>query len=153
MVSSAWNRLFRLVLFLSVALLAVQLAAPPLAARSSTNWQVNIVGSTFNPFFLTINVGDSVTWINNDGTVHSTVSNPGQGDSWNSGGIGDGTNYTHVFNVIGRFNYFCDVHPEMTGTVVVQQPVPEFPGSIAFLVLAAAVAAALLVERGLARRT
>ena len=152
MVSNVWSKTLRLVVLLSVAFLALQAVAPPFAAHSSTNWQVNIVGSTFNPFFLTINVGDSVTWINNDGTVHSTVSNPGQGDSWNSGGIGDGTNFTHVFNVIGRLTYFCDVHPEMTGTVVVQQPVPEFPGSFVFLALAAAVAAALFVGRVLERR-
>jgi plastocyanin len=152
MVSSAWNRLLRLVLFMTIAVLAIQLVTLPPTAHSSTNWQVNIVGSTFNPFFITINTGDSVSWINNDGTVHSTVSNPGQGDSWNSGGMSGSTNYTHVFNVVGRFNYFCDIHPDMTGTVVVQQPVPEFPGSFVFLALAAAVAAALLAERSLARR-
>jgi plastocyanin len=134
-----------------LTVLAIQLVALPRTAHSSTVWQVDISGGTFNPNYITVNVGDSVTWTNNDGQVHSTVSNPSTTDSWNSGGIASGTNFTHVFNSIGRYTYYCDIHPEMTGTVVVQQPVPEFPGFLVFLTLATAIAAALFVERSLRR--
>jgi plastocyanin len=152
LVSSVRNRPLRLVLLMSLAVLAVQLVALPRAAHSSTNWQVTITGDTFDPNYITVNVGDSVTWTNNGGGVHSTVADHGQADTWNSGGISDGNNYTYVFNIIGRFDYFCDIHPAMTGTVVVQQPVPEFPGILVFLTLATAIGAALLMERGLGRR-
>jgi plastocyanin len=137
---------------MSLAVLAVQLVAPPRTAHSSTIWQVNISSFSFNPSYITINVGDSVRWVNSDGIMHSVVSNTNTADSWNSGGIPDGFNYTHVFNSVGRFDYYCDIHPQMMGTVVVQQPVPEFPGSFVFLTLAAAIAAGLLAERGLGRR-
>jgi plastocyanin len=152
LVSRVRNRPIRLVLLMSLAVIAIQLVALPHTAHSSTNWQVTITGDTFDPNYITINVGDSVTWVNNGGGVHSTVANPGQADSWNSGGIADGNNYTYVFNTIGRFAYFCDIHPAMTGTVVVQQPVPEFPGFLVFLTLATAIVAAFLMERSLGRR-
>src|SRR4051794_23986778 len=45
---------------------------------------VSIAGFAFNPSDLTINVGDTVTWTNNDGVIHTTTS-----DSlvWNSGSL------------------------------------------------------------------
>jgi plastocyanin len=152
LVQSVWNRTFRLVLLLCMAVLAVQLVAFPQMAHSTTVRQVSISSGSFNPNNITVNVGDSVIWINSDGLLHSVVSNLNSADSWNSGGILDGFNYTHVFNMVGSFGYYCDIHPEMTGMVVVQQPTPEFPGIVAFLTLATAIAAGLLLERGLGRR-
>lgn len=83
----------------------------------------------FNPQTLTIAPGDSVTWTNNSGIYH-TVSGTGFDSSPTCNtqtGIGclqSGQTYTHVFNAAGNYPYHCNVHPSMTGTVVVQAPAP-----------------------------
>jgi plastocyanin len=146
------DRSVRVLLFLGVAVLTLQLLVPTLATHSATAWQVMILGDSFSPQDITVNVGDSVTWVNSAGAVHSTVSNSNPVDSWNSGGILDGFNYTHVFRSVGTFQYYCDIHPEMTGSVTVQQPVPEFSGPMALVTLTLAIAAAMFLERGPWRR-
>ena len=130
-------------------LIAFQIMTVPMPAHSATNWIVYINGGQFSPSTITVSVGDSVTWINNDGSDHSTVSNSGQADSWNSHDIPSGFNFTHTFSVVGAFQYYCDIHPEMVGTVFVQQPVPEFPGATPFTAVALCTLVAFILQRRL----
>jgi plastocyanin len=39
--------------------------------------------------------------------------------SFNSGNISPGAQYTHTFDAPGDYAYFCEIHPEMTGTMSV----------------------------------
>lgn len=73
-------------------------------------------GSTFSPSTLTITAGTIVKWTNNDNTPH-TVSNP-QG-LFDSGTINPGATFSFAFNATGTYSYFCQIHPNMTGTIVV----------------------------------
>jgi len=61
-----------------------------------------------------INLGDTVTWIwtntSPPATSHSTTAAAGQLDSWDSGLHGGGFTYSHTFNELGTFNYYCTVH-------------------------------------------
>jgi plastocyanin len=75
----------------------------------------SIVSFAFNPNPITINVGDTVRWTNNDPVDHTTTSP----DNWNSGSLTSGTSFSEVFESPGTFNYFCSIHPSMTATVVV----------------------------------
>ena len=94
------------------------------ANLNATNHTVQTVGMTFSPATLTINVGDSVTFINTAGShnVNGTIStfplNP-IGFS-NPTGISAGWTYVHVFSIAGTYNYQCDPHiPAMVGTIQV----------------------------------
>tara|TARA_B100001057_G_scaffold352076_1_gene353675 strand:+ start:6875 stop:8383 length:1509 start_codon:yes stop_codon:yes gene_type:complete len=84
----------------------------------------------YSPSSLTINVGDEVTWINENGyhDVNADI-NSITGESFNnpetfdSPSVSSGTIYTHTFNVEGTYNYDCSVgsHAEngMVGQIIV----------------------------------
>ncbi len=71
----------------------------------------------FNPMEITIQAGESVTWINQDIVPHTATSgNPGDEDLgaiFRSTQFGQGGTFTHTFNDVGEFVYFCEVHPVM----------------------------------------
>jgi len=73
--------------------------------------------TAYAPNPVTVSVGGSVTWTNNDTTPHTSVGNTG---GWNSGTIAPGGKYTTTFSSAGTFTYHCSLHPGMTGTVTVQ---------------------------------
>ncbi len=71
----------------------------------------------FNPMEITIQAGESVTWINQDIVPHTATSgNPGDEDLgaiFRSAQFGQGGTFTHTFEDAGEFVYFCEVHPAM----------------------------------------
>lgn len=68
----------------------------------------------FNPNIITVNIGDSVTWINQDGvTLHSTTQDT---NLWSSD-LGQGGSFSYVFSNPGTYTYFCRFHPFMKGTI------------------------------------
>jgi plastocyanin len=95
----------------AVAIAAGVAVAPVLAADQA----VTIAGFAFSPKTVTVNVGDSVTWTNNDGVAHTAT-----GSGFNTGNIASGASKTITFNSAGTRTYICTIHPTMTGTVVVR---------------------------------
>lgn len=92
-------------------------------AQASENHIVTIKDFAFNPQVLTIKLGDSVTWVNEDSSLHIVASNPHPTHTDLPGLIGDvapGANYTFTFSIAGTWGYHCHVHPAMTGTVIVE---------------------------------
>ncbi len=85
------------------------------AVQTSKTVAGSIVSFAFNPNQIVINVGDTVTWTNNDPVDHTTTS----AGNWNSGSLTFGASFSEVFDSPGTFNYFCSIHPSMTATVVV----------------------------------
>ncbi|MFN0278182.1 MAG: plastocyanin/azurin family copper-binding protein [Pyrinomonadaceae bacterium] len=77
---------------------------------------VSISGFAFNPANLTINVGDTVRWTNNDFATHTATSNT---SVWNSGFLSNGQTFSFTFTGAGTFPYFCGVHPSMTASITV----------------------------------
>ena len=93
------------------------LAAPAMAADAS----VNVVNFAFEAKSVQIGVGEKVTWNFVDGG-HTTKSNGGQAERWNSGPGSDpqGSTFEHTFTKPGRFTYICEPHQSfMKGTVTV----------------------------------
>jgi plastocyanin len=73
---------------------------------------------TFQPGEVTVGVGDTVTWTNNDSVDHDVTA-----DGFSSGepgGMAPGDTFEHTFDEAGTFDYVCTVHPGMEGTVVVE---------------------------------
>jgi plastocyanin len=74
------------------------------------------------PYEVMISVGDTVSWSNDDTAAHTVTSgNPSEGPDGNfdSSLIIGGAVYEFTFEQEGNYNYFCMVHPWMTGIVQV----------------------------------
>lgn len=80
---------------------------------------VNIQNFAFGPASVAVNAGESVTWTNSDSVPHTATSDPGVSPAFNTGNIAPGGSASVTFNTAGTFTYFCQVHPNMKGTVVV----------------------------------
>jgi plastocyanin len=115
--------------------LAINLASIP-AQQSSVHAQsvasVSIVkgasspsiAKPYDPSPVTIKPGTSVTWTNNDSTLHTVSSGlPEQGavgTLFDSSLIAPGKTFTHAFDKTGSFDYSCTLHPFMRGQVIVK---------------------------------
>jgi len=79
--------------------------------------------SCFIPSTVVITVGGTVTWDNTDNAAHTSSSGTaadGPDGVFDSSLIMAGGSYSHTFDTAGTFDYFCMVHPWMTGTVIVE---------------------------------
>jgi surface protein len=72
----------------------------------------------FDPEELTISVGDTVTWTNNDGMSHTATSTDGP-EAFDSGNIGSGDTWSFTFTEAGTYEYKCNYHSSMTATIIV----------------------------------
>ncbi|SHO43927.1 exported hypothetical protein [Nitrosotalea sinensis] len=86
------------------------------AACVSTN-------NCFNPNPLTVAPGTTVTWKNTDTTMHvicsGKVTDDECGKVFEDDTLKPGTTFQFTFANAGTFDYFCSVHPWMTGQVIV----------------------------------
>jgi len=78
---------------------------------------VTVQGFAFSPDDLTVSVGTTVTWTNQDGFDHTTTADDG---SWNGPLSGGGGSFVFTFDTAGTFEYHCNIHPSMTATVTVE---------------------------------
>ena len=105
--------------------------------KGSANPEVDITKFTlkqwYKPAVITINVNDTVKWINDDTEPHTVTSGLGGGlasAATNSKGKPNGffdsglfkpsDSWSFKFNKSGTFNYFCTIHPWMEGIVNVK---------------------------------
>ena len=84
-------------------------------ALSSGTAQVVIENSKFMPTDLVISVGTTVEWVNKDSMDHTVTFENGDLDEL----LPRGATGTFTFNEKGEFRYFCQLHPGMQGTVIV----------------------------------
>ena len=87
------------------------------AADEPRRHSVAIDGLSYAPAALTIAVGDTVVWTNNDDRDH-TVSIPSAGAD--SGNIRSGKSFRFTFKKPGKFTYGCKYHPRSKGTITVE---------------------------------
>jgi plastocyanin len=66
---------------------------------------------------LTVSIGTTVSWLNNDNTTHTSVAD---GSQWSSGNVAPAGRFNFTFTSAGRFTYHCQIHPNMVGTIIVQ---------------------------------
>ena len=78
----------------------------------------NAGSNSFSPNPVEVNVGETVTWINDDSARHTVTSKDGVFDS---GMMGKGQPFSYTFDKAGEYPYFCEPHPNMVGTVVVTE--------------------------------
>jgi nitrite reductase (NO-forming) len=78
----------------------------------------------YNPSPLSVPVGTTVTWINNDNTGHTVTEGNPSGNTppngFDSGILAPGKTFTHTFDKPGTVQYYCTLHPTMLGEIIVK---------------------------------
>ena len=97
---------------------ATPAAADTGASASAQSVAVEIKDFAFNPPEITVPVGGSVTWTNDDGTPHTATGL--DREVLQSGPIAPGESFTQTFDTAGTFDYFCEFHANMKGSIVAQ---------------------------------
>lgn len=87
---------------------------------------VSITSAGFSPASVSVKVGQTVTWTNNDSTVRQPAVDPHPAHSNLAGfdsnpGIAPGRSYSYTFTKAGTWTYHDHLFPFRTGTVVVTQ--------------------------------
>jgi plastocyanin len=80
--------------------------------------KVDIKEFMFGPKDLNVAVGTKVTWVNDDEIPHTVAETH---KLFRSGALDTGDSYSWVFNTPGEYEYFCALHPQMLGKIVVSQ--------------------------------
>lgn len=100
------------------AALALTLALTPAGrAPAGVGPAVDIKDFRFAPTTLTVPVGTTVMWTNEDEEPHTVTST---GNAFASQGLSHHETFTQTFTRPGRYAYFCALHPHMKATVLVQ---------------------------------
>jgi plastocyanin len=102
----------------ATATLLAAVVLPGWAENAGPASAVSIDNFTFAPQALTVKAGTTVTWTNKDDIPH--------GIAWaknaftKSKALDTDDSYSFTFTTPGTYQYFCYIHPHMTGTLVVE---------------------------------
>ena len=109
--STTRRRLLAAALPLAVA--AAGLASARARADDAT---VKIDNFDFLPEQLTVKVGTTVTWVNEDDIPHTVVAS---GKAFRSKALDTDDKFSFTFATPGSYEYFCSLHPHMKAMVTV----------------------------------
>jgi amicyanin len=101
--------------FLVAAFAAATLLLP--RAGAAEDAQVKIDNFTFTPPSLTVKAGTTVTWRNEDDIPHTIASTV---RAFKSKALDTDDSFSFTFTEPGSYDYFCSLHPHMTGKIVVE---------------------------------
>ena len=105
--------------FLNLSLFAIAGEMKNDASTSDKQNRIEIKDFAFNPQTITVKSGEKVTWINRDEEPHTIVSVGKQFKK--STALDTDQEFTITAGAPGMYEYFCSVHPKMTGTIVVEK--------------------------------
>jgi plastocyanin len=101
-----------------VAFLAGVLAALAIwSLARAEGTAIGIDNFTFTPQSMTVKTGTTVTWKNEDDIPHAIAATD---KSFKSKALDTDDSYSFTFATPGTYEYFCSIHPKMTGTIVVE---------------------------------
>jgi plastocyanin len=116
---------------LAVGLISLSIHSTAIFAQTGTSISI-VPGASapnnpkfYDPSPANVAVGTTVTWTNQDSTLH-TVYSGSPDDSTNSGKLfqstymAKGQTFQHKFDTAGTFDYYCTLHPFMIGQIVVK---------------------------------
>jgi plastocyanin len=95
--------------------IGAMLAFATVAAQEANS--VIIDNFTFTPKELTVPVGTTVKWVNHDDIPHTVMDT---NKSFRSKPLDTDDTFSFTFATAGTFNYFCSLHPQMVGKIIVQ---------------------------------
>jgi len=126
---------WRLALLLATAVSLIGYPNPASAATFNV-WvgaSHPLIGYFFSPSSVTIHPGDQVMWTWASSGHSTTSGRPGMPtDIWDSGVRSQGATFTHTFNSVGTFPYYCKVTPynevgQVIVTIATPTPTPTPP--------------------------
>ena len=91
--------------------------ALPAALGHAAETEVKIDNFAFAPQRVVVKPGRTVTWINEDDIPHTIASST---KLFKSNALDTKDKFTFTFTTPGAYEYFCSLHPHMTGTIVVE---------------------------------
>jgi len=111
------------ILISTLAAASMSAAVAAWTAPSPSYEYVVRIDKNFNPDRIEVKIGDTVIWKNFDSGDHTVTAelrpaSPQEG-GFDSGVILSGLSYEKVFSRIGTYKYYCKLHPEEMGTVIV----------------------------------
>ena len=97
-------------------------AAGPVQARAAMRAaaetkEITIDNFTFKTPELTVAAGTVVTWVNRDDMPHTVV---GARKEFASPVLDTDQRFSFTFTTPGTYEYYCSIHPRMTGRVIVR---------------------------------
>ena len=105
--------------FLNLSIFALAGEMKNADSTSTTQNKIEIKDFAFSPQTLTVKSGEKITWINRDEEPHTVVS---VGKKFQkSSALDTDQKFTITAGAPGTYEYFCSVHPKMTGTIVVEK--------------------------------
>jgi len=106
-----------LALALSLGAAACVAMASPAVSAAAAGPTVRIDNFVFGPGALTVPVGTTVTWVNQDDIPHTVVADD---KSFKSKVLDSDERFSFTFTKAGEYGYFCSLHPHMVGKVIVK---------------------------------
>ena len=101
------------------AVIGSGLAGGVLVARAaSPATAISIDNFTFTPQTVTVKAGTTVSWTNKDDIPHGIAAT--NNAFTRSKALDTDDSFSFTFTTPGSYQYFCYVHPHMTGTIVVE---------------------------------
>src|SRR5690349_17908988 len=99
-----------IILTMAIAGLAAAAPADNVAAAQAV---VDMADFTYAPNAVTIRAGGRVVWLNTGGVMHNVSAVDG---SWDSGAVGPGAMYDHVFTQPGVYQFYSRFYAGSTST-------------------------------------
>jgi amicyanin len=91
--------------------------ASPAQQQKIDATEIQIDNFSFGPAELKVAMGTTVTWTNRDDIPHTAVSTD---KIFKSKVMDTDEKFSFTFSKPGTYEYFCSIHPKMTGKIVVQ---------------------------------
>lgn len=79
--------------------------------------EINIKNFTFSPAILNAQIGTKIIWKQDDQATHKIISGEGL---FSSDNLKPGEEFSFVFTKKGEYNYYCEIHPSMTGKIIIK---------------------------------
>jgi plastocyanin len=80
---------------------------------------VDVLNTAFVPNHLTVRPGTEIVWKFGGDDAHTVTEYDG---GFDSGVLAPGAEYTLTFDEPGEYEYYCELHHGMYGTIVVEEP-------------------------------
>jgi plastocyanin len=119
---------------LVIGALTLGVAMPAFAAQT-VEVKMFDTPAKFVPDPVKIKVGDTIKWVNKGDTIHTATTDPSQApdkswasvpagaETWDSGYLNAGEDFSYTFKVPGVYKYFCTTHVKegMKGEIDVEK--------------------------------
>jgi plastocyanin len=109
------NRIVPLILLLVVVVSACSSSSDSTTTGpASAGTEVSIVNFDFEPSTVDFAAGETITFVNNGTTSHTSTAVDGL---WDSGTLAPGDSFDVIVTETGELPFFCSIHPSMEGTL------------------------------------